>query len=611
MKIRWRFGIIAGLVLAMFSLFPQAKLIYERGAEWNGHFAYSDVDEAAYAAYLNALISGRPRKSDPYTGLDGASERSKGESLFSIQFAAPYLIAVPARVFGMSADQMMILVGFLTAFAAGYAIFWLVGMITSDELFAMAASISTVCFGALAAGEGAIREVLFGEIAYPFFPGLRRYVPAVAFPVFFVFCGLVWKLFVNGRTADNEAASRDPLRSTRVITLIGLSTICFALTAFSYFYIWTAAMAFLVCLTIFVVAIRPSKWIDAAGKLASAEACCLVTLLPYGWLLSQRDHSIDSFQMAVNSRAPDLFRFPEWVAITAGALLIGGMAASKRSSIKDPCVIFVLSLIVSVFAMFNQQVVTGISLQPIHYQVFIGNYVAALALLLASWILAKALGVVEKRWWRPAVLVLAGSAVVWGGLECQLNSSALDASNIRLDASMPLIQRLRNEATLDPVDKNATVLVYDLLIADKLPGAAPQNVLWARHQAVFSSLSKDESERRYFCYLYYLNVDSTRLGRLLKSDNVSITALFGWDRHTDRLSVNARPLTDLEIRDIVYRYDIFRQSFDVQQATEPRLSFAIVPEGDLVDLTNLRRWYDLDEMESAGGSILYRARLRG
>ena len=126
-----------------------------------------------------------------------------------------------------------------------------------------------------------------------------------------------------------------------------------------------------------------------------------------------------------------------------------------------------------------------------------------------------------------------------------------------------------------------------------------------------SSLSKDESERRYFCYLYYLNVDGTRLGRLLKSDNVSITALFGWDRHTDRLSVNARPLTDLEIRDMVYMYDVFRQSFDIQEATEPRLSFAVVPEGDLVDLSNLRRWYDLDEMESAGGNILYRTRLRG
>ena len=49
MKLRWRFGIIAGLFLAVFSLYPQMKMIYLRGAEWNGHYAYNDIDEVAYA----------------------------------------------------------------------------------------------------------------------------------------------------------------------------------------------------------------------------------------------------------------------------------------------------------------------------------------------------------------------------------------------------------------------------------------------------------------------------------------------------------------------------------------------------------------------------------
>jgi len=70
MKLRWRFGIIAGLFLAVFSLYPQCKLIYNRGGDWNGHYAYNDIDEVAYASYLKALIDGRPRKNDPYTGRD-------------------------------------------------------------------------------------------------------------------------------------------------------------------------------------------------------------------------------------------------------------------------------------------------------------------------------------------------------------------------------------------------------------------------------------------------------------------------------------------------------------------------------------------------------------
>jgi len=36
MKLRWRFGIVAGLFLAIFSLYPQFKLLYNRGSEWNG-----------------------------------------------------------------------------------------------------------------------------------------------------------------------------------------------------------------------------------------------------------------------------------------------------------------------------------------------------------------------------------------------------------------------------------------------------------------------------------------------------------------------------------------------------------------------------------------------
>ena len=62
MKLRWRFGVVAGIFLAVFCLYPQFKMLYLRGGEWNGHFAYNDIDEVAYASYVRALIDGRPRK---------------------------------------------------------------------------------------------------------------------------------------------------------------------------------------------------------------------------------------------------------------------------------------------------------------------------------------------------------------------------------------------------------------------------------------------------------------------------------------------------------------------------------------------------------------------
>ena len=194
MKLRWRFGIIAGVFLAIFSLYPQMKMLYLRGGEWNGHYAYNDIDEVAYAAYLKALIDGRPRKNDPYTGRDDSPESPQPESLFSIQFAGPYTVAVPARILGIGAPWAMSISGAVAAFLTALAIFWLLGMITGDSLFAMAGSLIVLAGGALFAGEGAIGEILGTGYSYPYFPGFRRYIPAMAFPAFFGLVGLVWKL---------------------------------------------------------------------------------------------------------------------------------------------------------------------------------------------------------------------------------------------------------------------------------------------------------------------------------------------------------------------------------------------------------------------------------
>ncbi len=73
-KVKWRFGILAGVVLLVCAMYPQLKMWYLRGADWQGAYAYNDIDEVAYASYLRALIDGRPRKNDPYTGRDDSPE---------------------------------------------------------------------------------------------------------------------------------------------------------------------------------------------------------------------------------------------------------------------------------------------------------------------------------------------------------------------------------------------------------------------------------------------------------------------------------------------------------------------------------------------------------
>jgi hypothetical protein len=87
-------------------------------------------------------------------------------------------------------------------------------------------------------------------------------------------------------------------------------------------------------------------------------------------------------------------------------------------------------------------------------------------------------------------------------------------------------------------------------------------------------------------------------------------ALFGWGRHTDRLSVEAKPLTDREIREEVANYASFRRNFSRQTAANPLISYVVVPANEDLDLSMLQKWYALDEGERIGGHILYRARLK-
>jgi hypothetical protein len=607
MKLRWRFGIIAGLFLAIFCSYPQLKMWYERGDEWNGHYAYNDIDEVAYASYVRALIDGRPRKNDPYTGRDDSPETPQPESLFSIQFAAPYTLAIPARIFGIGTPWIMTIAGAVAGFLAALAVFWFIGRFTYDSWFAMAAALGVFCFGTLASGEGAILEILFDGFSYPYFPGFRRYIPALAFPAFFAFVGLVWKLLSSGND-DPEDVTGSVFARNRLLT-IALAVACFAYTVFSYFYVWTTAAAFLACVILVWLIERPLGWKADIKRLSVVGIGCIAALVPYAYLLSQRSDTMDHVQLLVLTRAPDLFRFPEYVAFGVLLLMIVGIVL-KWADIRDRKVLFTLALALVPFVLFNQQIITGRSLQPIHYQVFIGNYVAMLAVFAAIgtlW-LSKVGQTTLKQ--KLACVGIAFAAVLWGFVECHYTVRVLDWANGQRDMAYPVATRLEELAGDGPDRHRQTILSYDGIVADDLPSVVPQNVLWARHQHVFAGLNWEESKERYYQQLYYSNIDEKGLDQLLKRDFVSQIALFGWGRHTDRLSADSKPLTYGEIAEEVKRYGKYISEFNVRQATNPLLHYVIVENGESTDLSKLNLWYELDSGELIGGHTLYRVKLK-
>ncbi len=177
MKLRWIYGIIAGAVLAVFMLYPQARLMYLRGQHWQGNYAITDVDEPAYAAYLQSLIDGKPRKNDPYSKLEETVETPQSESLFSVQFAASYSVAGPARMIGISAPAALTILGVLAAFFTTLVLFWLIGMLTDDSLYAMVGCLVIFCCGTMAGGA-------WQDHSFPVFADISR---RLRFPFFLPF----------------------------------------------------------------------------------------------------------------------------------------------------------------------------------------------------------------------------------------------------------------------------------------------------------------------------------------------------------------------------------------------------------------------------------------
>jgi hypothetical protein len=600
-QLSWRWGIGAASAVMLVSLFPQAHFMANRGRDWQGANAITHPDEVAYSAYLASLSRGNPRRYDPYTGREQVPE-----SLFSIQFVPAYEAAWPARLFGLRAPLAFMILSPLCAFASALAIFWLISLLTRDERFSAAAVLIILGLGTLMAGQGIARHVLNLNYLIPLWisnnvappslyhlPFLRMYQPAVAFPLFFLLCGMVWL-----------ALTRSSRRS--VIILAACAGFLFALLIFSYFYLWTAAAAFLACLCLLWLLFRKSERRRAIVVFGIVFGLGAAALLPYFRMLSHRAATVDVAQALVFTHRPDLFRFPEIVAFTA--LMILGLGIFKaRFRMSDPVSIMGAAFALSVLAVFNQQVITGRSLQPIHYQWFIANYCALVAIVLTAAV-----------WWRRdgqrgqqnnRLALITGAALLLAFGEVWLAASVSFEYNRRIDESIPVTRRL---AELDQTSNSAPViLMSDLKLADRLPTDAPQAVLWAPRMLVFPGVSEAENRERFFQQLYYLGYDKKKFWAELDHPDWSfLSGMFSYHRLSPAVSGDQTPITLEELRAQLANYLTYLRSFDRDRATRPQLSYLVVRADGEPDYANLDHWYLRDAGERIGGFVLYRLKLR-
>ena len=572
-----------------------------RGSNWHGAFCSYHPDETPYAAYVNALIEGRPRRNDPYSGRVDGSDLPLPESLMSIQFVPAYSLALPARWLGLSAMTMFI---FLTPFvtvASVLSIFWLITTMTNNSRLAAAGALFVLGMGGLARGQFFVRKL--GGIATPYIymPFERRYEPAFAFPLVFIFFGLVYLIL---RSRDRRAV----LAATIAAALV------FGMLVFSYYFLWTAAMAWTLSLILVLAINHTENWGRDLRRLAQLGGLMILPLLPYVYLLLHRSPSIEAEQGLTVTHAPDLFRPPAVVCVLL-LLMLCVAVWRRRIERNDPTWKFAATFALAPLIMFNQQVVTGRSLQPIHYEQFVANYVLLVALVLTGPVLWTVFKHDRKI---PASLLIIVSLIstarafqeVWLGARTRLTLSTIVDDSRPVGLHLAALARNPPEGGYVRSDVVLVISPVSFIVSDTLPITAPQSVLWAPHMFSFAGVDARENRERFYQQLYYSAVSQDTL----RADTLDRTyfrlANFGWGRVIQGLNANWRPITDAEEQTALGDYQRYVDMFDAKRAALPELAYVVTLANAATDLSRVDRWYERDPGEQVGSYMVYRVRPR-
>jgi hypothetical protein len=391
--------------------------------------------------------------------------------------------------------------------------------------------------------------------------------------------------------------------------------VTFALVVFSYFYLWTAAAAWLVCISGLWLFARKTERERALIVFGIIGAFALPALITYFWLLSYRATTVDATQALVTTHQPDLMRLSEVVALVILLLLLLGVR--RRSfEFRDRVVLFTASLALTILVVFNQQLITGRSLQPIHYEWFIANYCALVALVLTAslWRRNQASTLLTNK----KLAIVAVIALLWGGGEAWLAASLNLTYNRRVDEVLPVAKGLTALANTDGTTQAQrtggaipVVLMADLALADRLPTDAPQSVLWAPRMLVFPGVGESENRERFFQQLYYLGFDEKQFYKELDRGDWNFYAgLFPYYRLSPVVSGSSSPIAPGEIRAQIQNYLSYSRSFNRERAASTALSYLVVDSDKEPDYSNLDRWYERDAGERFGLFVLYRLKLR-
>ena len=572
-------------------------LWYDRGKDWQGAYATLHADEYLYSAYISSLVDGRPRRNDPFTGRPDSQKPDLPETAFSIQFLPAYALVFLAKLFGGSVPATFMALSVLGALAASLALYWLLGSLTANPRLAATGTLLVLTGGTLCGAQGAIAVLLKLDGVALGLPFLRRYQPAAAFSLFFVFCTLVW-------LALKTANLRKRLLWSAIAGLL------LVILTFSYLYLWTAAIAWLVCLAVLWFVFR---WTIDARRMVQVAAVAVAVfaagLLPYSYLLSHRSSTVDELQTMIATHRPDLFRVPEVVGIFV--LLVLAVAVFRgRFDKSNPQLIFAAATALLPIVVFNQQVLTGKSMQPFHFEAYIVNYVVLVAVVLGLSLVWRPVKSSVLSWITIACLVL-------GLIDVAFLAAGFHHTDLLKDRMVPVARRLRALSWSEMNPGSTLVFSPHIEVMQMLPTYAPQGTLLGMGSVDFGGATHAERKEFLFTHLYYSGVTPDALRQIIDGTGVPLQTsyyvkyvLFGHERVRPVYSLEFQPLTPSDIDAELKNYAAFVASFSRETARKHRLAYSVTAIESNFDFSYIDRWYERSRGEQVGDAMLYTLTLR-
>src|SRR5439155_8905961 len=259
---------------------------------------------------------------------------------------------------------------------------------------------------------------------------------------------------------------------------------------FSYLYLWTTAAAWLVCIGIVWFCLRPEEKWKLLAMLTTIGVITALALAPYLYLVSHRAATLDEQQTLALTHRPDLFRIPEIIGALILILIVVGVTHRKIESNAAPTIL-AASLGLLPFVVFNQQILTGRSMQPFHFAAFAANYAVLIGLFIT----------ITLWWTQIPCRVLLWTAVLsfaWGIVEVGLPSRLTTVpAAVMNDQIVPVLLRLNQLAKQDGTladlraKGSATTIVFSpqLVVSVLLPTWTSQGTLLDIGGLDFSSVS--------------------------------------------------------------------------------------------------------------------------